>query len=151
MNDSEIRSLHQRGHIIGSHAHTHEHLYTLSDGEVENEWKKSIDILSTIIDTPIIHASIPNGDASKRVLTIANKYGIKHIYTSEPTTKVFFFEGMEIIGRYVLFADSTIDYVMAIITSSKKRFFLSCKRLMLSVVKTILGGNYVKLKNILLK
>lgn len=151
LSESEILSLHQRGHIIGTHAHTHEHLYTLSDEDIENEWKQSIDILSKIIDTPIIYASIPNGDTSKRVLDNAKKYGIKYIYTSEPTTKISYFKGMEIIGRYVLFATSTTDYVLSIITSSRKRFMLSCKRSILKVFKTLLGGYYVKLKNLLFR
>lgn len=151
LNDEEIRDLHNRGHIIGAHAHTHEHLYTLSDQQVEDEWKQSTEILSCILGEPIRYASIPNGDTSKRVLASAHKYGIDHIYTSEPTTKVENWEGMEVIGRYVLLADSSTDYVMSIITSSKRRFVLSCKRTILKMIKSILGSNYVKLKNLLFR
>ena len=151
LSKEEIIDLHNRGHIIGSHAHTHEHLYTLSDEEVENEWHESISILSHIIGIPILYASIPNGDTSKRVLESASKNGIKHIYTSEPTTKAGTFDDMEVVGRYVVFSDSTTEYVVSIVSSPFKRFELSCKRALLKVIKTMLGSSYVKLKNCLYK
>lgn len=147
LNENEILDLHKRGHIIGSHAHTHEHFYSLIDEQIEEEWKQSTEILSRILGKPVHYASIPNGDTSKRVLASAKKYGIKHIYTSEPTTMVEDWNGVEVIGRYVLLANSSKDYVMLIITSSKKRFVLLCKRIVLKVIKSILGNNYVKLKN----
>lgn len=151
LNEDEIRDLHNRGHIIGSHAHTHEHLYTLTDIQVEQEWEQSIKILSGILGVPVEYASIPNGDTSKRVLQYAEKYGIKYIYTSEPTTKVSKFGDMDVIGRYVLLADSSVDYVMSIITSEKKRFILSCQRAILKMIKTVLGNNYIILKNLLFR
>ncbi len=149
LNEDEIRDLHSRGHIIGSHAHTHIHLYTLLDAEVEDEWKRSVEILTSIIGEPIRYASIPNGDKSKRVLEYAKKYGIEKIYTSEPTTKVSDFKGMEVIGRYVLLAENPNEYVLSIVRSPRVRFVLSCKRCILNVAKSILGSNYVKLKNTL--
>lgn len=151
LNEKEIRDLRERGHIIGSHAHTHKHLYKLTDSQVEQEWKQSIETLSQILGETILYASIPNGDTSKRVLSNASKYGIKYIYTSEPTTKVFDFRGMEVIGRYVLLADSSTKDVLLIITSTSKRFALSCKRVVLKVAKSLLGSNYIKLKNLLFR
>jgi len=151
LNEDEIRDIHVKGHIIGSHAHSHAHLYTLSDAEVEEEWMQSVEILSGIIGEPVRYASIPNGDKSKIVLEYARKYGIEKIYTSEPTTKVSDFKGMEVIGRYVLLAENTNDYVLSIVRSSRTRFVLSCKRSILNVAKSILGSNYVKLKNTLFR
>lgn len=151
LNETEIRDLHKRGHIIGSHAHTHEHLYTLSDKQLEEEWKISTEILSRILGEKIKYASIPNGDTSKRVLHYAKRYGIEHVYTSEPTTNVGDWNGVEVIGRYVLLGDSSTDYVMSIIKSKKTRFFLICKRTILKLIKSVLGQYYVKLKNILFR
>lgn len=118
---------------------------------MEDEWKCSTEILSRILGEPIKYASIPNGDSSERVLTNAYKYGIRYIYTSEPITKVSYFNDMQVIGRYVLLSDSSTEYVMSIITSSKRRFFLLCKRAVLKIIKTVLGGNYVKIKNLLFR
>lgn len=151
LNEAEIRNLHKRGHIIGSHAHTHEHLYTLSDNQLEEEWKISTEILSRILSEKIKYASIPNGDTSKRVLHYAQKYGIEHVYTSEPTTKVSDWNGVEVIGRYVLLGDSSTDYVMSIIKSKKTRILLICKRTLLMLIKSVLGQYYVKLKNMLFR
>lgn len=151
LDEEEIRDLHKRGHIIGSHAHTHKHLYTLTDEQVEDEWKCSTEILSCILGEPIKYASIPNGDTSKRVLANAYKYGIRYIYTSEPITKVSYFNDMQVIGRYVLLSDNSTEYVMSIINSSKKRFLLLCKRAALKIIKAVLGGYYLKIKNLLFR
>ena len=151
LNETEIRDLHNRGHIIGSHAHTHEHLYSLSDKQLEEEWKLSTEILSRILGENIKYASIPNGDTSKKVLHYAQKYGIEHVYTSEPTTKVCAWNGLQVIGRYVLLGDSSTDYVMSIIKSKKTRILLFCKRTVLKMIKFVLGQYYVKLKNMLFR
>ena len=151
LSEDDIIELHNHGHIIGSHAYSHKHLYKLTDAQVDNEWRISITALSKIIGEKIVYASIPNGDTSKRVLEFALKNGIKHIYTSEPTTQVKMFDGMEVIGRYVLLSDSTNEYVMSIILSKKKRLILSCKRIALKIIKSILGANYIQLKNFLFK
>ncbi len=151
ISSDEIRELHKSGHIIGSHAHTHQHLYALSDKEVEEEWKKSIEILGKIVGEPIIYASIPNGDTSKCVLCNAYKYGIEYIYTSEPTTNVSLYGRMKIIGRYVLLADNTVDYVILIISNRRKRFVLLCRFSLLKIIKMILGKYYIKLKNYLFR
>lgn len=151
LNENEICDLHNRGHIIGSHAHTHEHLYTLSDKLLEEEWKFSTEILNRILGENIKYASIPNGDISKRVLNNAHKYGIEYIYTSEPTTKVSDMNGLQVFGRYVLLGDSSTDYVMSIIKSKRTRVILICKRIVLKMIKSVLGQHYVKLKNMLFR
>lgn len=149
LSEQEIISLHHAGHIIGSHAHSHQHLYELTDQQVDDEWKVSINTISSIINAPIYYASIPNGDISQRVLHSTRKYGIKYLYTSEPTTNVEKFEDMELHGRYVVLADSTIDHVLSIISSSRVRYFLACKRRVLCFVKYLLGDNYLKLKSLI--
>ena len=151
LNEAEIISLHKRGHIIGSHAHTHEHLYTLSDKQLEEEWKRSTKILRCIIGEKVRYASIPNGDTSNRVICNAQKYGIEYVYTSEPTTKVCDWNGVNVLGRYVLMGNSSTDYVMSIIKSKKTRAFLICKRTVLKMIKSVLGQYYVKLKNMLIR
>lgn len=149
LTEDEIRELHQKGHIIGSHAHHHVHMYSLTEEEVQCEWSTSVKILQNIIGAPIAYASIPNGDMSKTVLNSVSACGIKHIYTSEPVTKISVYNDMEVIGRYVLLVNSTTEYVQSIISSSRRRMALSLKRSILKVVKSILGSSYLKLKNIL--
>lgn len=147
LSEEEIRNLSNRGHVIGSHAHSHRHMYTLEKEDIETEWRESITILERILGKPIYYASIPNGDKSKSVLEYAHKYGIRNIYTSDPTTKIKDFYDMKIIGRYVVLSNDTTDTVLSIISNSRVRFILSSKHLFLGVIKKLLGSNYVKLKN----
>lgn len=147
LSEEEIRNLSNRGHVIGSHAHSHRHMYTLEKKDIETEWRESITILERILDKPIYYASIPNGDKSKSVLEYAHKYGIRNIYTSDPTTEIKDFYDMKIIGRYVVLSNDTTDTVLSIISNSSVRFILSSKHLILGVIKKLLGSNYVKLKN----
>ena len=146
LNEEEIKDLYNRGHIIGTHAHTHEHLYTLTDEEVENEWRESVSILSHIVDAPIQYASIPNGDTSKRVLVSASKYGIKHIYTSEPTTRVKYNNNLCIYGRYVIQSSSSNNIIIRILDSNLYRRWLSLVRMIIRCVKVILGDKYIVTK-----
>ena len=146
LNESEIQDLYSRGHIIGSHAHTHEHLYKLSNDQLKEEWAKSSSILSRIIGQPVLYASIPNGDTSKRVLEYAKECGFKFIYTSEPTTKRVLWKEMEIIGRYVLMSNCSSDTVVSIISSASKRLSLSIKRVFVKLIKAMLGEHYLAFK-----
>ena len=76
LSEDDIIELHNHGHIIGSHAYSHKHLYKLTDAQVDNEWRISITALSKIIGEKIVYASIPNGDTSKRVLEFPSKNGL---------------------------------------------------------------------------
>lgn len=147
----QIEELSKRGHIIGSHAHTHEHLYTLSDNQIYNEWKNSIEILSKIIGKDVEYASIPNGDVSKKVLGNMNHLGITNIFTSVPTTSIRSFKHSNIIGRFVVLGDYTTDDVLKIISGSLHRTSLLVRYYAISVIKKILGSKYVQIKNSLLK
>lgn len=147
----QIIDLSKRGHIIGSHAHTHEHLYTLTDKQAYIEWKTSIEILSNLIGKKVEYASIPNGDVSKEGLKILNLLGIKYIYTSEPTTSTRSYKNSCVIGRYVVLGNYASDKVYKIISSKPHRASLLMRYYALSVVKNLLGSRYVQIKNALIK
>lgn len=147
----QIQELSNRDHIIGSHAHTHEHLYTLSDNQIYNEWRTSTEILSRIIGKEVEYASIPNGDVSKKVLEKMNYLGIKNIFTSVPTTSIRSFKDSSIIGRYVVLGDYSTENVLKIISSKSHRTTLLVRYYSISVIKKILGSRYVQIKNALLK
>lgn len=149
LNVDDIKGLERNGHIVGSHAHTHEHLYNLTEEQVKKEWVDSVSILSDILDHTINEASIPNGDSSEIVLNAMNIAGLKEIYTSRPTTKKKIFNDMTIHGRYVVLSNTSVDEVLRIIQSPFSRFVLDSKWLVISVIKRLLGDNYVKLKNLI--
>lgn len=151
LSKDEIIKLHQRGHIIGSHAHTHEHMYSLSNEEVVKEWQTSIEILCNILGERINHVSIPNGDVSKRVLEAISNNDIQYVYTSKPTTQTKNYKGMEIIGRYVVLSDSSTEEILSIVSHNLKRFTLYAKYQTLKLIKSVLGSYYVKFKNVIFK
>lgn len=154
MTSSQIVDLHQRGHIIGSHSHHHHILTEKSTIEVNNELKKSAEILSNIIGERIDTISIPNGCYSKRILDIAINEGLTTIYTSRPTTKV---EKVKrdgsaknveatLIGRYAIAYNTSAEDVMQIITQPALRRKMELKYNALQLVKGVLGSNYSKIK-----
>lgn len=149
MSAEDIKTLESRGHIVGSHAHTHEHLYKLTSEQVKDEWMQSTKILSEILEHPVTEASIPNGDTSNIVLRSCHESGLKEIYTSRPTTKLSVYKGMQIHGRYVVLCDTTDEYLLSIIGSSFTQKLLSLKWSAIYCVKKILGDKYVQLKNLI--
>lgn len=149
MTSDEIKALELRGHIVGSHAHTHEHLYKLTPDQVKDEWSQSVSILSKILSRPVIEASIPNGDTSDIVLHYCQESGLKEIYSSRPTTKLSKYKDMQLHGRYVVLCDTTDEYLLSIIGSSFTRQRITMKWAVIYCVKKILGERYVQLKNII--
>ncbi len=147
LTSDEIKELERRGHIVGSHAHSHEHLYKLSSAEVKDEWEQSCSILSNILGHRISEASIPNGDISEVVLNYALRVGLKDVFTSKPTTIISSYKGLNLIGRYVILRDTTDGYLLSIIVNATIRTKLYVKWCIIYCIKRILGNNYVKLKN----
>ncbi len=86
----QIKELSNRGHLIGSHSHTHPTLFRdLSMEKKVFEWTKSKKILEDILDQKIITASIPGGDINDSTIESASRSGIKHLFTSEPGLKIW--------------------------------------------------------------
>lgn len=144
LTEEQIKILSDRGHIIGTHTHSHSlHLNRLSKEDIHNEWKKSIDILSSIIGRNIHVASVPNGNVSKEVFEEAFKCGIKQIYTSIPKDT----DGIEcIIGRYVIRNGFRVSILHRIINNRCYRLFLYFRYKVLCILKFLLGSSYIKLR-----
>lgn len=139
----QVKELADRGHIIGSHSHTHPEIFTqLKKDEIRDEWKKSFDILSGILGMNDMPLSIPNGYASKMIMEEAVKVGYTDIYTSEPTTKIHQFQKHNVIGRYVVHDGMTTQDVLRIVESKSTRMKMAVKWSVLNIVKAVLGSSY---------
>ncbi|NLI35987.1 MAG: polysaccharide deacetylase family protein [Bacteroidales bacterium] len=150
LNKEQIVELYHRGHIIGSHSHTHpENLSELSPKQIDYEWQKSIDLLSTIIGNIVTVASIPNGFESKNIIESAKRYGITRLYTSNPTTSYKEVEGVTIIGRYALQSNFSNQYVLSILHSKSTRLRIQMRWIILQIAKEILGKKYIEIHKIL--
>lgn len=100
---NEIKYLHNCGHIIGSHSHTHPDIFrnhTL-DRMIE-EWRISCDILNQSLGTPCFAASVPGGDISQNVLRSADLAGLRYLFTSEPELRPRHAGSCLILGRMCL-------------------------------------------------
>ena len=143
LTSEQVKELADRGHIVGSHSHTHPEIFTqLKKDEIRNEWKKSFDILSGILGMNDMPLSIPNGYASKMIMEEAVKVGYTDIYTSEPTTKIHQFQKHNVIGRYVVHDGMTTQDVLRIVESKSTRMKMAVKWSVLNIVKAVLGSSY---------
>lgn len=101
MNARQIRELHDRGHVIGSHSCSHPaRISQLNMDEMGMEWEKSKQILSEIVGEPLKVASVPDGYFSPRVAQAAAAAGIEVLFNSEPTLAVLNVERCLVLGRY---------------------------------------------------
>jgi len=71
MSWDELKIIHKDGNEIGSHTHTHPHLTTLSDSELDFELKKSKDLLRPFNCCTLAY---PYGEYDGRVVGRARKY-----------------------------------------------------------------------------
>lgn len=147
LTEEQIKELDARGHIIGSHTHNHLRNLSLLDKQtIENEWSKSVEILSNILNKKIKYASLPNGNGSSVVNDAIHKTGITELYTSVPTTKIVNDKGMNIIGRYTVLKSLSSTEVYNIVFSKQTRNRLYIKWYAISIVKKILGKQYYSLR-----
>ena len=143
LTSEQVKELADRGHIVGSHSHTHPEFFTkLSKEEVCDEWKKSFEVLSGILGKQDLPLSIPNGYASKVIMEEAVKVGYTDIYTSEPTTKIHQFQKHYVIGRYVVHDGMTTQDVLRIVENKSTRMKMAVKWSVLNIVKAVLGSSY---------
>lgn len=153
LTSDDILELDRRGHIIGTHSHSHpKNISALSDSEIELEWVKSINILEDILKKPIEYASIPGGFYSRVSAKILFSIGIKAIFTSNPSTVVKLVGTKMIIGRYSVTQDMTTKDVTEILNPySLIRLEKTIKWNMLKLLKLILGEYYFILRNNLIR
>jgi len=154
LSTAEIISLHEKGHFIGTHSHTHPaRLNNLPLDALEDEWSHSIKMLENILHTKIRYASIPGGSYSRTVGHILEAIGIKYIFTSKPTTKIqYLSSNCKVIGRFAIINTTTISEVINLfIPVSFIRFKQTMKWNLLAILKSLLGDNYLNIRKYILK
>ncbi|PWU00622.1 MAG: hypothetical protein C5B51_24720 [Terriglobia bacterium] len=103
LNESQIRDLDRRGHVIGSHSSSHPtRMARIARSEMLTEWTQSTRRLAEIVGHPVNVASVPGGYYSRKVAEAAAAAGIRTLFTSEPTMRVQVVDGCEVLGRYVV-------------------------------------------------
>jgi peptidoglycan/xylan/chitin deacetylase (PgdA/CDA1 family) len=103
LNRGQIRELHARGHIIGTHSCSHPLRMASCDwNRLLIEWNESVAMLSDILGEQVIVGSVPGGQFSTKVAQAAARAGLKILFTSEPTTKCWTVDGCLLLGRYTI-------------------------------------------------
>jgi peptidoglycan/xylan/chitin deacetylase (PgdA/CDA1 family) len=81
-----IRYLHSCGHVVGSHSHSHPHIFReQTPAQMAAEWSTSRELLADLLGEPPTTAAVPGGDISRLVLDSAAAAGFHHVFTCEPT------------------------------------------------------------------
>jgi peptidoglycan/xylan/chitin deacetylase (PgdA/CDA1 family) len=100
----QVRSLHRRGHVIGSHSHSHPRRMSACDpDELLCEWRTSSAVLADLLGEPVTTASVPGGFYSRAVAEAAAQAGIRLLFNSEPTTRTHTVNGCLVAGRYTVY------------------------------------------------
>jgi len=115
LNSEQILDLHQRGHVIGSHSHSHPMRFaSLPNSRIFDEWKTSKNILEKIIGTKVLTASVPGGFYSKNVARLAQAAGFQIIYNSEPQARAYYEDKILVVGRFGIQMHTTTSEVLAL-------------------------------------
>jgi peptidoglycan/xylan/chitin deacetylase (PgdA/CDA1 family) len=148
----QIRELHRRGHVIGTHSSTHPvRMSYCSPEQIAREWRTSVETLSGILGEPVKVASVPGGHYSKRVAEAASAAGIGALFTSEPVMTCRSVDGCLVLGRYTvqrwLSPKGAAELARGKVSPRLRQLlFWNAKK----VTKTLGGEYYLKLRKSLL-
>lgn len=105
-----VRALADRGHVVGSHSHTHPtYMGRLPVAELIDEWRRSRDVLGETLGKPPEFASVPGGFHSPMVIRTAAGAGYRVLLTSEPGARPLRLDDLTVLGRYTIRAGTTVQ------------------------------------------
>lgn len=143
----EIQSMHQRGHIIGSHSCSHPDVFrSLTQQQMQYEWGNSCDILSEMLGEKCVVASVPGGDMNSGTITEAVAAGVKYVFTSEQVTSSWQQADATCYGRLFLMHDTPPKTLSRWLRHPTVGILPErTVRMTKSVVKTMMGPFYRRL------
>ena len=142
----QIRDLHRRGHIIGSHSVSHPTRFSACRREeMVREWEESRKVLADIVGVAVTAASVPGGYFSPLVASTAAEAGLQMLFNSEPDTRVRSIAGCTVIGRFMVRAGYPPDFAfklggLAPAVLRREWIVWNAKK----ILKTVLGDAYVR-------
>jgi peptidoglycan/xylan/chitin deacetylase (PgdA/CDA1 family) len=105
LTEAEVRTLDSRGHIVGSHSHTHPtYMGRLSAPQLQQEWRESRAVLRDVLGKPPDTASVPGGFLSPEVIREAAAAGYRVLMTSEPRAGSRLLDGITAYGRHAVWS-----------------------------------------------
>jgi peptidoglycan/xylan/chitin deacetylase (PgdA/CDA1 family) len=150
MSAAQIRDLHRRGHVIGTHSYSHPRMMgACAPADVFREWSTSIRVLEDILGDAVIVGSVPGGYYKRHVARAAARAGLRVLFTSVPTTRSRVVDGCVILGRYSLRRWTTAAAAAALATGTWRPRFSQWAVYQTSwVLRTILGNNYTRARDL---
>jgi peptidoglycan/xylan/chitin deacetylase (PgdA/CDA1 family) len=148
MTHGQIRELHKRGHIIGSHSCSHPLRFALrSADEMKREWRLSLRVLSDLLGEDVRIASVPGGQYSRKVAESAAAEGIRALFTSEPTSECAEVDGCLLLGRYAIRQGTSAEEAAGMVEGKfmprlKQRIWWDTKK----IIKSMGGEYYLKVR-----
>jgi peptidoglycan/xylan/chitin deacetylase (PgdA/CDA1 family) len=152
LNAAEIRDLHRRGHIIGSHTRSHpSRMSHLGWDELLAEWTESCATLSDLLNKNIATASVSDGYYSRKVGQAAAAAGLQFLFNSEPTQSVAQVDGCCILGRYAILSNTPSSEAAALAAGEWKSGLRQATSWQArKLAKTVAGEHYLTLRRWLL-
>lgn len=140
----QIRELHGRGHLIGSHSVSHPTRFSACEWDtMVREWGESRKVLADLLGHDVTAASVPGGYFSAKVAAAAREAGLTVLFTSEPETRVRRIAGCMVMGRFTVRNRCRADFAAKLGTLERSTLFR--ERLTWStkkVAKRLLGRAY---------
>ncbi len=154
LNGSQVRELHERGHLIGAHSHTHPpRISNLSGEQILEEWALSLKCLGELTGAPVTVASVPGGFFSSAVEAAAAEAGIRILFTSEPSpgSVATGRHGCLTLGRYSIKRD-TAPHTAAALASGAfvPRIRMQVGWRLRQIAKNAIGSHYEAIRKRLL-
>ncbi len=152
VSEADIRELHERGHVVGSHSVSHPLRFgALEVNEMRREWTESLTRLRQILQTPVDVASVPGGYFTRAVADAAASAGIRTLFTSEPVATCVILGECLVVGRFTLRADDDPRVAKAFAEAAlgarvREQSIWTAKK----VVKAVGGRAYLRLRERLL-
>jgi len=143
---AQIRELHARGHVIGSHTASHPaFMHTCMPAVIGDEWRSSVATLEDIVGARIDAASVPGGCYSKTVAESAAAAGITTLFTSEPIRATTIVGGCRVQGRFTIRQHSAPGICARLVTSAPwARWVMWAQWNAKAAIKPLLGPFYLR-------
>jgi peptidoglycan/xylan/chitin deacetylase (PgdA/CDA1 family) len=152
LDEAQLRDLHARGHVIGSHSCSHPlRMGHCSWTQLLDEWTRSRAILEDVLGADVRIASVPGGDFAPSVAEAAARAGIAHLFSSEPTAASRRAFGLTLQGRFTIQKWTTAETVAGLVSGdwlprARQAVVWNAKKLS----KRVGGERYLKLRKLLL-
>jgi peptidoglycan/xylan/chitin deacetylase (PgdA/CDA1 family) len=146
----QIRELHARGHVIGSHSYTHPaRMGACSRANLKDEWDRSVDLLSGFVGEQVRTASVPGGFYTRPVAETAADAGIRALFTSSPTMRSHTVGECRVLGRYTLRRWSSARTAATLAAAAwRPRLAQWTLYSTLNLARTIAGDRYTALRQV---